>query len=203
MKCTLTDHGIGVMLLMRGPCGLSGGKVIEPMVSHLDVLPTLLELIGLDVPGNLAGSSMLPLLNRADRIRDEVHAEITYHACYDPQRCVRTDRYKYIRRFTEPHGPVLPNVDDSPAKDVWLEHDWRDRPEPREELYDVLFDPNEANNLADRPGNEQLLADMRARLDRWMTDTDDPLRNGPIRVPGAMVRDQDDLSPYGKRTRVE
>jgi arylsulfatase A-like enzyme len=203
MKCTLTDHGIGVMLLMRGPGGLEGGKVVDAMVSHLDVAPTLMALIGLEAPADLVGSSMLPLLGGADRIREEVHAEITYHAAYDPQRCVRTDRYKYVRRFAEPHGPILPNVDESPAKDVWLAHGWRERQQPTEELYDVVFDPMEACNLADRPENGPVLADMRGRLDRWMTETNDPLLDGPIRVRGALVCDRDGLSPQEPRTRVE
>ena len=40
MKCNLTDHGIGVLLIMRGP-GFSGGKVIDGMVSQIDLFPTL------------------------------------------------------------------------------------------------------------------------------------------------------------------
>ena len=45
-KATLFDRGIGVMMIMRGPGGFTGGKVIDAPVSHLDVYPTLCELSG-------------------------------------------------------------------------------------------------------------------------------------------------------------
>ena len=61
-KATLFDRGTGVMLLMRGPGGFSGGKVIDSMVSHLDVYPTLCELAGVEPPGFLQGTSLLPLI---------------------------------------------------------------------------------------------------------------------------------------------
>ncbi len=94
-KCNLTDHGTGVMLIMRGPGGLAGGKVVDAMVSHVDVFPTICELAGLERPSWLQGQSMLPLADgRADSIHDEVFAEVNYHAAYEPLRAVRTCRYK-------------------------------------------------------------------------------------------------------------
>src|SRR5262245_34724484 len=44
MKCNLTDHGTGVLLILRGPGGLSGGGVVDAMVTHLDVFPTVCDL---------------------------------------------------------------------------------------------------------------------------------------------------------------
>ena len=41
MKCNLTKHGTGVHLIMRGPGGFSGGQVIDGMVCHVDLFPTL------------------------------------------------------------------------------------------------------------------------------------------------------------------
>ena len=55
-KATLYDRGLGVMLIMRGPGGFSGGKVIDAMVTHLDVFPTLCDLAGVDRPPWLQGS---------------------------------------------------------------------------------------------------------------------------------------------------
>ena len=112
-KATLTDRGIGVLLIMRGPGGFTGGKVSDALVSQIDIFPTICDLIGVERPPWLRGKSLLTETN------DAVFAEITFHAAYEPQRAVRTKRYKYIRRFDNGHeGPVLANIDDSPSKDL-------------------------------------------------------------------------------------
>jgi N-sulfoglucosamine sulfohydrolase len=197
VKCNLTDHGIGVMLIIRGPSGFTSGRVCDAMVSHVDLFPTICDMIEIEPPAWLQGRSMMPLIRgEAEQINDEIFAEVTYHAAYEPQRAVRTRRWKYIRRFDDRTSPVLPNCDDGPSKDVWLEHGWRDHPPAPEQLYDLVFDPNEAHNRADDPSVVDVLEDMRARLDRWMRATDDPLMHGQVPVPrGARVNDPDGMSP--------
>lgn len=197
MKCTLTDHGIGVALILRGPGGFSRGQVCDALVSHLDIYPTLCDLLGLARPAWLEGHSILPLVRgNTHAIRDAIFAEVTYHAAYEPQRAIRTDRYKYIRRDGERRLPVLPNCDDSPSKEYWLRHGWADQPIPQEQLFDLVFDPNESSNLAAEPTYAEVLADLRARLAGWMEATDDPLRHGPVPAPsGVQVNDPAGRSP--------
>ena len=197
MKCTLTDHGIGVMLILRGPGGFSGGKVCDALVSHVDLFPTLCDLLGIDPPDWLEGRSMMPLVRGdADEINDDIFAEVTYHAAYEPMRAVRTRRWKYIRRFEERSRPVLPNVDGSPTKNLLLAHGLADRTPESEQLYDLMFDPNEARNLAADPAHAGVLREMRDRLERWMKRTSDPLLRGPVPAPsGARVNDPDGAGP--------
>jgi arylsulfatase A-like enzyme len=197
MKCNLTDHGIGVTLIVRGPGGFRGGHVCDAMVSHIDLYPTICDLLGVQGPKWLQGKSMMPWVRGdAARINEQIFAEVTYHAAYEPQRAVRTERWKYIRRFGDRRAPVLPNCDDSPSKDVWLRSGWRERVLPTEALYDLTFDPNEAHNLAYQPEAVEALGEMRGRLDRWMEATEDPLLHGPVPAPqGARVNDPDGLSP--------
>jgi len=198
MKCNLTDHGIGVMLIMRGPGGFEGGKVCDALVSHIDVFPTLCELGGIERPPWLQGRSIMPLIRgEAEEINEAVFSEVTYHAAYEPMRCVRTKRWKCIRRYDPRGRPNLPNCDDSPSKDLWLAHGWRKRPLAREELYDLVFDPNEAHNLAGNRAVAAVLKEMRGRLDRWMKETDDPILRGlPVPAPpGAVANAPDGLSP--------
>jgi arylsulfatase A-like enzyme len=201
MKCNLTDHGMGVMLIMRGPGGFAGGKVIDALVSQIDVFPTLCELLGMDPPGWLEGRSLMPLVTgRAAEINDEVFSEVTFHAAYEPMRAVRTRRWKCIRRFDAQATPVLCNCDGGPAKELWQSHGWRDRPMGAEQLYDLVFDPNEAHNLADAPACAETRADMRRRLDAWMQRTDDPLLRGPVPAPaGTRVLPADALDPNDLR----
>jgi arylsulfatase A-like enzyme len=197
MKCTLTDHGLGVLLIVRGPGVFSGGKVVDALVSHLDIFPTICDLLGIDPPGWLQGTSLLPLLRgEVDQVREAVYAEVNYHAAYEPQRCVRTQCYKYIRRFDGRDTPVLANSDDSLSKSLWLEAGWQERPQPQETLFDLVFDPNEACNLADNPDMQDMLPTMRAKLSQWMVKTNDPLLSGPVLAPeGAWVNDPDAVSP--------
>jgi len=202
MKCNLTDHGIGVLLIMRGPGGFEGGRVVDAMVSHIDLFPTLCDLLEIDPPDWLQGVSLLPLVRgQAEQVRESVFAEVNYHAAFEPMRAVRTSRWKYIRRYDGRTRPVLPNCDDSPSKTTWLQHGWADNPPPAEMLYDLVFDPNETANLAGDPRFSSVLDDMRLRLEWWRTETGDPLQpdgSGIPVPPGALVNDPDDLSPQSK-----
>ena len=203
-KATLFDRGLGVMLILRGPGGFSGGKVIDALVSHIDVYPTVCELVGLEPPSFLQGVSLMPLIRRlTTTIRDEIFAEMNWHAAYEPQRAVRTERWKYIRRFGERRTPVLPNCDDSPSKDLLLRYGWAEREIAFEQLYDLVFDPNEAANLAADPACAGPLAELRGRLDAWMHDTDDPLLHGdPMPPAGAEINQPDQLSASDPLTRI-
>ncbi len=181
-KATMYDRGIGVMLIMRGPGGFERGRVFDTLVSHLDVLPTIYDLAGIDLPHWLEGVSLLPLVRgNVDELRQEVFAEVTYHAAYEPQRAVRTSRYKYARRYDEQHrGRVLANVDDSLTKDAMLLAGWAEVDPPWEALYDLWLDPQEGTNRVQDPALAGVLADLKRRLHDWMVRTDDPLLRGPV-----------------------
>jgi len=197
-KGSLSDRGLGVLLIMRGPGGFHGGHVIDALVSQVDLYPTLCELAGAPLPGELHGVSLLPLVRReAIEVRDELFAELTYHAAYDPMRAIRTRRHKLIRHFGERLLPVLPNVDDSPSKDLLVAAGWAEQPRPRLELYDLLADPIEMRNLAYDEAFSETLDALSARLDAWMEETRDSLLDGPVPVPlGGVVNDPAGLSPH-------
>ena len=203
-KATLYDRGLGVMLILRGPPPFAGGRVIDSLVSHIDIYPTVCDLIGIERPPFLQGVSLLPLLHgETTDVRDEIFAGSTWHAAYEPQRAIRTRRHKYIRRWGERRLPVLPNMDDGPSKDLLLRHGWADREIPAEQLFDLVFDPNEANNLAGDPAHAKILADLRERLERWMRATDDPLLTGHVDPPaGAEINLPDQRSASDPTTRI-
>jgi N-sulfoglucosamine sulfohydrolase len=196
-KATLFDRGIGVMMLMRGPGGFTGGKVVDAPVTHLDVYPTLCELAGVEAPGWLQGSSLMPLVRgETERLHEAIFAETTYHAAYQPHRAVRTERWKYIRRFDDYEHPVLANCDDSASKALLVAAGWGEQIVPEEQLYDLVLDPAEGANLAADPAHAQTRDEMRGRLDAWMRETEDPLLDGPVEPPpGAIVSEQWQLSP--------
>lgn len=203
-KCNLTDHGMGILLMMRGPAGgpIREGKVVDSMVSHIDVYPTICELIGQPIPDHVAGKSFVPLLageidaTQPDAVRDAVFSEVTYHAAYEPKRAVRTPRYKYIRYFHEGGNTVTANVDPSVSKDLLRDAGFFERAHEPEQLYDLIFDPAEVCNLAGSADHAEVLAAMRDRLDVWMRETDDPALEGPVPMPaGAVVNPHRQYSP--------
>jgi arylsulfatase A-like enzyme len=195
-KASLLDRGIGVSLILRGP-GFHGGRATDELVSQIDIFPTVCELAGIPTPPWAIGRSLVPLVEGREQpgIRSEIFAELTYHAAYEPQRAIRTERYKYVRRFDDYPYPVLPNCDDSPSKDAYLERGWARRPVAREALHDLFFNPGEGRNVVDNEDYAPVLADLRERLHRWMVETDDPLLRGPVAAPvGARINSQSQRS---------
>ena len=140
----------------------------------------------------------MPLVRQeVDQINDQIFSEVTPHAAYEPKRCVRTLRYKYIRRFDDDFTTtVMPNCDDSISKTHWANYEWAKHNVPKEQLYDLEFDPNEMSNLVGREDMQDVLVQMRKRLDDWMVRTDDPLLKGPVKVPsGGQQTPQERYSP--------
>ena len=183
-KDNLTDMGLGVMLMMRGPkgSGFEGGRVIDALVSHMDVYPTLCEVNGLVGPDWLQGVSLLPLITgEAESVRDHVFGEQGYHCLQrDPQRSIRTQRYRYTRRLD---GPYIRIVDPGPTNNWMHQLGYREWPAGTELLYDTYFDPCECNNLADDPAHADIKRDLSDRLDAWIAETNDPFATGNIPEP--------------------
>lgn len=182
-KCTLADTGIGVALMFRMPGAFASGHTVDALVSHLDVFPTLCDIADLPKPDWLQGVSLLPLITGdAGKVRDEIFSEVNFHASYEPLRCVRTERYKLIRDFADGCTP-LANIDNSPTKQLFLEAGLGTRKRPLVQLYDLVFDPSERQNLAESPHHAPVLKELSAKLHSWMLETEDPLLNSPLDPP--------------------
>jgi hypothetical protein len=66
---------------------------------------------------------------------------------------------------------------------------------PREQLFDMLLDPEEGVNLANDPAFAHVRAELAERLERQMRETDDPLLEGPVPAPaGVRLNRQDQVS---------
>jgi arylsulfatase A-like enzyme len=188
-KCTLYDPGLEIALLLRwAGGGLSGGGRIGQMVSIIDVLPTVLALIGARVPEDIQGVSFLPLLRGEPATpRAAIFAEKTYHTYYDPMRAVRTERFKYIRNFE-----VAPRVE--VPGDIQGGAIFRANPQVYTdvqhlpiELYDLTADPAELDNVAGKPEYADVQRWLDSKLWTWMAETGDPLLRGAIESPEAVA----------------
>ncbi|MBZ0297288.1 MAG: sulfatase, partial [Anaerolineae bacterium] len=183
-KCTLYDPGIEAALLMRWPQGgVSGGKRLTPIVSHVDVVPTVLEALELPLPDNLHGHSLWPLLQGSETPPNEaVFVEKTFHTAYEPMRGIRTKRYKLIVNLDADLAINVPtDIQASPIYPTMFDQISSKRPQI--ELYDLQTDPLEQNNLAGQPEVADVEADLKQWLLEWMQATDDPILKGPVPSP--------------------
>lgn len=201
---TLFDRGLQTFLVVRGPGGFAGGKLNDALVMHIDLFPTICDVAGIPVPDWVQGRSLLPLVREeTTSVHDAIYGEINYHAAYDPQRCVRTSRWKYIRRYLDRSRPLLPNIDACATRDMLLRYGLAEQHQPAEALYDLVLDPMESDNLIADARYAAVVADMRQRLEAWMRETNDPLLRGKIPAPlGAMVNHPDGVHPEDRLERV-
>jgi arylsulfatase A-like enzyme len=198
-KANLYNSGTHQPFAVRWPAKVKPGRSSKAFVSLADIAPTVLEAAGLKIPPEMSAKSLLPVLLGDDKptgrdmvfVERERHANVRKGDLSYPARAVRTERYLYIRNFRpdrwpagdpEPYFSVGPfgDIDGGPTKNVVLK-----MPEskffqlacakrPAEELYDCQADPHEMTNVADKPEHAEAKAKLRAALEKWMKDTNDP-----------------------------
>lgn len=182
-KCTLYDPGLQTALLMVAPVfGLTGGRVYEELISNVDITPTLLEMLGLPRPATLQGRSFAALLRgEAYTRRTHLFAEKTFHTAYEPQRSVRTERFKLIWNVEVGIMNVPGDIMRSPIYPELIAAIVEER--PHFELYDLADDPLEQTNRSADPLYADVFAELRRLLWQWMAETGDPLLTGPVASP--------------------
>ena len=187
-KWSLFEPGIENPLIMSQPkTTLQGGKVYHQLMSNVDFLPTLLDLLGVAIPDNLQGHSFKEVVDgtKSDLPRREIFAQRTSHALRDnTSRAIRTDRYKLIRYF-EP-GRVIEFPTDAAPQRV-AEHTERPRRKAGQrsvvQLFNLKDDPHERNDLAALPEYAEIVRDLSDRLWHWMEQVGDPILKGLLTTP--------------------
>ncbi len=181
-KSFLYDSGIAVAFIMRVPKSPANGTLNEHLISQVDFVPTLLDLLKIPAEESLEGISF------ADYFREEgdmeakrgaIFAEMNFHTSYEPARCIRTGRYKYIEYLDSTYqGQNLSNVNESPTKSWYMSHGLRNRLKPMKGLYDLAYDPMEKNNVIDVREYREIAQQLANRLHQWQIETQDPLLDG-------------------------
>lgn len=159
----------------------------DSLVSAVDLLPTLLELTGIQHPGRMDGKSFESLLRGdAKPIRDYVIKEYNENSggSRDPMRAIETRKFLYIfnpwsngKRVmaTATTGtPTYRRMAELAKTEFTLEarHKLYQFRVP-EELYDIEKDPDCLNNLIHSPAHQTELNKLRATLEQWMIETKD------------------------------
>ncbi|MBM3739719.1 MAG: sulfatase [Acidobacteria bacterium] len=185
-KQWLYDAGIHIPLIVRWPDGpAKAGTVRDDLVSALDITATTLTAAGGELPEVFDGQ---PLFGAKAGPRQVIHAaRDRCDMTLDRIRCVRTASFKYIRNFMpdRPYTQWNQYIERSyPTQGVMKKLHGEGKlkgselvfmtpVKPAEELYDLSADPNEVRNLAGDSGHAATLLDLRARVDRWVWETDD------------------------------
>lgn len=135
------EEAIHVPLIIKQQSNAGAGRRISDVAQHIDLVPTLLDLVKAPIPGALRGRSLKPLLEGANRLPDRaVYSEAhygKYHFGWSELTSMTDGRHQYIRA-------------------------------PQEEVYDLQSDPAQRNNVAGE-ANEARRA-LREALDVLVKD---------------------------------
>lgn len=215
-KWNLYDAGIRVPLIVAGP-GLRAGSRTDAMVSWVDLLPTLVELAGGTPPEDLDGRSFAAVLRgQRESHREAIFAAHSGDGNFNvyPMRALRDGRWKYILNL-HPEYQYATHINRTAGADradyffAWEEAARSDpraamivrryKERPREELYDLMTDPHEQQNLADRPEQAQRLARMRADLAAWMQAQGD---TGRVYGQPLLLGQEATILPQGSKAKA-
>ena len=145
-ECWFDHHGIYdtvlyVPLIIRYPGQIPAGKRVKGFNQHKDLLPTLMELAGIETGIAYNGRSLLPLIN----------GEV---ASYDSEFYITECTWMRKHGWRTPHWKLI----------VALEPDFHFKPEI--ELYNLVDDPEENNNVAE--SEPEMVALLRGRMEAWI-----------------------------------
>ena len=188
-KTRVIDSGIKTPFLVHWPKALQKEKDRNQLVSTIDILPTFLELAGLDIPAEIQGKSFTSMLgNPQAKTQNYVFAEHNWHDYKARERMVRSLDYIYIEN-SYPELNANPPADGvrSPTFQTMLklysegkltkkQSDCFVVPRPATELFNAVNDPFSFENLANDERYSAKAREMKAVLDKWCQDTGDTLR---------------------------
>lgn len=185
-KSTLYGAGTGIAMIIRPPRDAAvAPRVYDELFSGVDLLPTLLDLLGVEGPAEIEGLSharhLVENATHTDPVRTAVYTTKTYHDSFDPIRAIRTKEYSYIENYAARPMLDLPwDIADSAAGRAV--EPLVQTPRPERELYDLAADPTESHNLlASQPADkaeaidraEAIGSDLALMLNDWRQKTGD------------------------------
>lgn len=154
-KRFMYEESFSTPLVMQLPERFKKRGDIKGLVQNIDFAPTMLDIAGLEIPSDMQGISLLPLIKKQKEPKNW-RKSLYYHFYEYPGEHavkrhygVKTDRYKLIHFYDD--------------IDVW-------------ELYDLETDPTEMHNLYGKEGYEKITGKLMQELKRLQEQYDDPIR---------------------------
>ena len=158
-KCVMYEEAVRVPWLMRVPWLDLKGRVITNRVSQIDLVPTLLELLGAEPRDDLPGRSLLPLIRGGRPADDHVFIE------WNPGQGALWLK-KGSRLAAEAD---LRRIARERARTVLAPDGWKLRLSDRDkcQLFNLGNDPHETTNLFDSGEHRDVIARLTERIHRW------------------------------------
>lgn len=186
-KANLYDLGMRVPLAMRYPPLIAGGRTVDDFVSLIDVAPTFLQLAGLEIPADMTGASLVPVLDSeasgliaaspaADYVIFGKERHVPSQAAPDlggyPGRGIRTREFLYIRNYRPDRWPngtpdyahaAIPgcwfaDTDNGPTKTFIIEN--ADRDAAHRTSFELSFGFRPADELYDLQSDPEQLTNI-------------------------------------------
>lgn len=154
-KRFMYEESFSTPLVMLMPSSFKRKGNIDEMVQNIDFAPTMLDIAGVDIPEDIQGVSLTPLLKDKSAPKDWRKSLYYHYYEYPAEHMVkrhygvRTERYKLIHFYDD--------------IDTW-------------ELYDLKNDIQEMNNLIGNPEYDNVVSELMQELKRLQEQYDDPIR---------------------------
>ena len=192
-KTSCYEAGLRVPFLTRWP-GVSQPHVSKRLVGSVDIYPTILDAVGVELPTRLHGRSLRPVLIASSSAawRQTLVAEFHFHGAspFFPRRAITDGRFKLIHNLRAGESSASPSVDGDRAHvlatNLKAEHPARQAMQrlqdpPEWELYDLRDDPIEFYDLSDEPSLANEARRLKKALRDWQQQTEDPFVEAEFR----------------------
>ncbi len=184
-KRAIYDTGTKVPFIIKPPKGVTVSYNPDQLLSFIDLAPTILSIVGIDIPDYIQGKAFLGD-QKAEENKLIYFATDRFDEVFDRVRGVSDGNYRYVRNYdtSKPHGlnnsyrmqiPMMRELVKlhKNGKLNKIQSFWLDSPKPAEELYDLSEDPYEINNLVDSERHTEILNKLSINLDNWIMETND------------------------------
>ena len=162
-KRFMYEESLRMPFLVRWPAVIRPGARIDAMALNVDFAPTFLEAAGLATPLEMQGRSLLPVLR--GRTPGNWRTSMYYRYYHDPGDH-NTRQHYGVRTLT--HKLIY----------YWTKDQW--------ELFDLVNDPTEMNNLYGQPGHERITAELKAELVRLKKALRDEDQLANVQLPNGV-----------------
>ena len=186
-KWTIRKAGIEIPLIILQPGTVfSGGKQYKNVISNVDILPTILDYLKIEIPQNIEGVTFFPYLmaKTKTKIREAAFSQYTPDMKRDNlSRSIITEKYHLIRYFDQGRTVDYP-VDVEPVQ--FASHVQRASTigtRPFFQLFDIEKDPYELVDIGQKQEMMPAVLELNRKLYEWMVSVNDPLLEGPLRTP--------------------